>query len=203
MDAAKLGADFPHLRGIQVAPRRLRKPDSSGSRASFSLPCALRRFTGWPSRVRTISHAKLDFRQSKAGRKTRAAGILRNGPAHFNFKPGPRLMRRFEICFWRAGAETVRAHNHALIDSLLSRFGRRIRCVAREVHSIKISGGPYGCFIARTPEKNGGTLREAAPMKMFSSGLPRNRRFACRPISSTLFRTSDRLISRNHHVRPA
>lgn len=51
----------------------------------------------------------------------------------------------------RAGVETVAAHNHKLIDLLFERLPKD-RCVPASPLD-KTKRGPYGCFVARTPEK--------------------------------------------------
>ena len=51
----------------------------------------------------------------------------------------------------RAGAETVAAHNRALIDQMFERLPKD-RCVAASPLNAK-QRGPYGCFCARSPEK--------------------------------------------------
>jgi selenocysteine lyase/cysteine desulfurase len=51
----------------------------------------------------------------------------------------------------RAGAETVAAHNHKLIDVLFERLPKD-RCVIASPHEAA-RRGPYGCFAARSLEK--------------------------------------------------
>ena len=51
----------------------------------------------------------------------------------------------------RMGAVTVAAHNHALIDMMFERLPKD-RCVAASPLD-RGQRGPYGCFVARTPEK--------------------------------------------------
>ena len=91
----------------------------------------------------------------------------------------------------RATPEVVLAHNHKLIDSLFERLPVD-RCVAASPLDRKLRG-PYGCFVARTPEKTAelyGKLRDEKVYVSLREGKIR--------VSPYLFNTIqdvDRLIS--------
>ena len=102
----------------------------------------------WMAVAGSHNFAKLDFANPKPSESAKRWDTP-EWASHFNFNLAA-LDASVEFVL-RAGPETVRAHNHALIDSLFARLPMD-RCVAASPLERNLRG-PYGCFVARTPEK--------------------------------------------------
>src|SRR5262249_49983192 len=92
--------------------------------------------------------SKLDFANSKPEESAKRWDTP-EWASHFNFNLEA-LDASVEFVL-RATPEVVLAHNHVLIDSMLSRLPAD-RCIAASPLD-RNQRGPYGCFVARTPEK--------------------------------------------------
>jgi selenocysteine lyase/cysteine desulfurase len=102
----------------------------------------------WMAVAGSDNFSKLDFSNPKVEESARRWDAP-EWASHFNFNLES-LDASVEFVL-RATPETVLAHNHELIDSLLERLPVD-RCVAASPLDRKLRG-PYGCFVARTPEK--------------------------------------------------
>src|SRR5262249_38591241 len=102
----------------------------------------------WMAVEGSHNFAKLDFSSPRPADNA-ARWDTPEWASHFNFNLAA-LDASVEFVL-RAGAETALAHNHKLIDSLLARLPAD-RCVAASPLEHR-RRGPYGCFVARTPEK--------------------------------------------------
>ena len=91
----------------------------------------------------------------------------------------------------RATPGAVLAHNHTLIDSLFSRLPVD-RCVAASPLESKLRG-PYGCFVARTPEKTAELYNKLRDEKVFVS--LREGKIRVSPYLYNTIQDIDRLIS--------
>ena len=91
----------------------------------------------------------------------------------------------------RATPGTVLAHNHALIDSLFARLPVD-RCVAASPLDRNLRG-PYGCFVARTPEKTAELYNKLREEKVFVS--LRESKIRVSPYLYNTIQDIDRLIS--------
>jgi len=132
--------------------------------------------------------AKLDFSSPKpADNATR--WDTPEWASHFNFNLAA-LDASVEFVL-RAGAGTVRAHNHELIDSLFARLPVD-RCVAASPleHERR---GPYGCFVARTPEKTAELYAKLRDENVFVS--LRESKIRVSPYLFNTIQDVDRLIS--------
>src|SRR5215470_6769671 len=109
--------------------------------------------------------------------------------SHFNFNLAA-LDASVEFVL-RAGAETALAHNHKLIDSLFARLPVD-RCVAASPleHERR---GPYGCFVARTPEKTAELYAKLRDENVFVS--LRESKIRVSPYLFNTIQDIDRLIS--------
>jgi cysteine desulfurase/selenocysteine lyase len=132
--------------------------------------------------------AKLDFSNPKP-----AASAKRwDAPewaSHFNFN-----LAAFDASVefvLSAKPETVIAHNHGLIDFMFSRLPMD-RCVAASPLDRKLRG-PYGCFVARTPEKTAELYNKLREQNVFVS--LRESKIRVAPYLFNTIQDIDRLIS--------
>jgi len=132
--------------------------------------------------------AKLDFSNPKPDESAKRWDTA-EWASHFNFNLAA-LDASVEFVL-RAGAETVLAHNHKLIDSLFERLPVD-RCVAASPleHARR---GPYGCFVARTPEKTAELYAKLRDQNVFVS--LRESKIRVSPYLFNTIQDVDRLIS--------
>ena len=109
--------------------------------------------------------------------------------SHFNFNLEA-LDASLEFVL-RATPETVLKHNHKLIDSLFSRLPVD-RCVTASPLDNSLRG-PYGCFVARTPEKTAELYNKLRNEKIFVS--LREGKIRVSPYLYNTIQDIDRLIS--------
>ncbi|HLZ12826.1 MAG TPA: aminotransferase class V-fold PLP-dependent enzyme [Candidatus Acidoferrum sp.] len=132
--------------------------------------------------------SKLDFSNPKP-----AASAKRwDAPewaSHFNFNLAA-LDASVEFVL-RAKPETVLAHNHALIDFLFSRLPVD-RCVPASPLDRNLRG-PYGCFVARSPEKTADLYNKLREQNVFVS--LRESKIRVAPYLYNTIQDVDRLIS--------
>ena len=142
----------------------------------------------WMAVEGSDNFSKLDFSNPKP-----AASAKRwDAPewaSHFNFNLAA-LDASVEFVL-RAKPETVLAHNHELIDFMFSRLPLD-RCVAASPLDRKLRG-PYGCFVARTPEKTAELYNKLREQKVFVS--LREGKIRVSPYLYNTIQDIDRLIS--------
>jgi cysteine desulfurase/selenocysteine lyase len=186
MDVTKLGADFLVCAGYKWL---LGAFGTGFFWAKKELLASLRPAPFyWMAVEGSDNFAKLDFSNPQPEESAKRWDTP-EWASHFNFNLAA-LDAGVEFVL-RAGAETVRAHNHTLIDSLLSRLPMD-RCVP----ASPLDGnqrGPYGCFVARTPEKTAELYQRLRAEKVFVS--LREGKIRVSPYLYNTIQDIDRLIS--------
>jgi len=142
----------------------------------------------WMAVAGSDNFAKLDFSDPKP-KNSAERWDTPEWASHFNFNLAA-LDAGVEFVL-RAGPETVRAHNHALIDSLFSRLPVD-RCVAGSPLERE-RRGPYGCFVARTPEKTAELYQKLRAENVFVS--LRESKIRVSPYLFNTIQDIDRLVS--------
>jgi cysteine desulfurase / selenocysteine lyase len=142
----------------------------------------------WMAVAGSDNFAKLDFSNPKPEESAKRWDTP-EWASHFNFNLAA-LDAGVEFVL-RATPETVLAHNHALIDSLLSRLPVD-RCVAASPLD-RAHRGPYGCFVARTPEKTADLYAKLRTENVFVS--LRESKIRISPYLFNTIQDIDRLIS--------
>jgi len=142
----------------------------------------------WMAVAGSDNFAKLDFSNPKPAESAKRWDTP-EWASHFNFNLAA-LDASLEFVL-RAKPETVAAHNHELIDFLLSRLPID-RCVAATPLDRKLRG-PYGCFVARTPEKTAELYRKLREQNVFVS--LRESKIRVSPYLYNTIQDIDRLIS--------
>jgi len=142
----------------------------------------------WMAVAGSDNFAKLDFANPKPSDSAKRWDTP-EWASHFNFNLAA-LDAGVEFVL-RAGAETVRVHNHALIDSLFARLPVD-RCVAASPLERNLRG-PYGCFVARTPEKTTELYNKLRAENVFVS--LRESKIRVSPYLFNTIQDIDRLIS--------
>ena len=142
----------------------------------------------WMAVAGSDNFAKLDFSNPKPEESAKRWDTS-EWASHFNFNLAA-LDAGVEFVL-RATPETVLAHNHALIDSLLSRLPVD-RCVAASPLDRSLRG-PYGCFVARTPEKTAELYNKLREQKVFVS--LRESKIRVSPYLYNTIQDIDRLIA--------
>jgi selenocysteine lyase/cysteine desulfurase len=142
----------------------------------------------WMAVAGSDNFAKLDFANPKPADSAKRWDTP-EWASHFNFNLAA-LDAGVEFVL-RATPETVLAHNHALIDSLLTRLPVD-RCVAASPLD-RAHRGPYGCFVARTPEKTAELYNKLREQKVFVS--LRESKIRVSPYLFNTIQDIDRLVS--------
>ena len=142
----------------------------------------------WMAVAGSDNFAKLDFANPKPAESAKRWDTP-EWASHFNFNLAA-LDAGVEFVL-RAAPETVLAHNHILIDSLLGRLPVD-RCVAASPLDRKLRG-PYGCFVARTPEKTAELYNKLREQNVFVS--LRESKIRVSPYLYNTIQDIDRLIS--------
>ena len=142
----------------------------------------------WMAVAGSDNFSKLDFSNPKVEESARRWDAP-EWASHFNFNLAA-LDAGVEFVL-RAAPETVLAHNHILIDSLLGRLPVD-RCVAASPLDRKLRG-PYGCFVARTPEKTAELYNKLREQNVFVS--LRESKIRVSPYLYNTIQDIDRLIS--------
>lgn len=142
----------------------------------------------WMAVAGSDNFAKLDFANPKPSDSAKRWDTP-EWASHFNFNLAA-LDAGVEFVL-RAKPETVLAHNHTLIDSVLTRLPVD-RCVAASPLD-RAHRGPYGCFVARTPEKTAELYQKLRAEKVFVS--LRESKIRVSPYLFNTIQDMDRLIS--------
>lgn len=142
----------------------------------------------WMAVAGSDNFAKLDFANPKPADSAKRWDTP-EWASHFNFNLAA-LDAGVEFVL-RAGPETVLAHNHVLIDSLLTRLPAD-RCVAASPLD-RAHRGPYGCFVARTPEKTAELYNKLRKERIFVS--LRESKVRVSPYLYNTIQDIDRLVS--------
>lgn len=142
----------------------------------------------WMAVAGSDNFSKLDFSNPKVEESARRWDAP-EWASHFNFNLES-LDASVEFVL-RARPETVLAHNHDLIDFMFSRLPID-RCVAASPLDRKLRG-PYGCFVARTPEKTAELYNKLRDQKVFVS--LRESKIRVSPYLYNTIQDIDRLIS--------
>jgi len=142
----------------------------------------------WMAVAGSDNFAKLDFANPKPSDSAKRWDTP-EWASHFNFNLAA-LDAGVEFV-QRAKPETVLAHNHTLIDSLLTRLPVD-RCVAASPLD-RAHRGPYGCFVARTPEKTAELYQKLRAENVFVS--LRESKIRVSPYLFNTIQDIDRLIS--------
>jgi cysteine desulfurase / selenocysteine lyase len=142
----------------------------------------------WMAVAGSDNFAKLDFSDPKP-KNSAERWDTPEWASHFNFNLAA-LDAGVEFVL-RAGPETVRTHNHTLIDSLFSRLPVD-RCVAASPLERE-RRGPYGCFVARTPEKTAELYQKLRAENIFVS--LRESKIRVSPYLFNTIQDIDRLVS--------
>ena len=132
--------------------------------------------------------SKLDFSNPKAAESAQRWDTP-EWASHFNFN-----LVTFDASVefvLRAAPGEVLTQNHKLIDSLLSRLPVD-RCVAASPLDASLRG-PYGCFVARTPEKTAELYRKLREERIFVS--LRESKIRVSPYLYNTIQDIDRLVS--------
>jgi selenocysteine lyase/cysteine desulfurase len=132
--------------------------------------------------------AKLDFSNPKPAASAKRWDTP-EWASHFNFNLAA-LDASVEFVL-RAKPETVAAHNHDLIDSMFARLPVD-RCVAASPLDRNFRG-PYGCFLARTPEKTAELYNKLREQNVFVS--LRESKIRVSPYLFNTIQDIDRLVS--------
>jgi len=142
----------------------------------------------WMAVAGSDNFSKLDFSNPKAEESARRWDAP-EWASHFNFNLES-LDASVEFVL-RAKPETVLARNHDLVDFMFSRLPID-RCVAASPLDRKLRG-PYGCFVARTPEKTTEIYNKLREQKVFVS--LREGKIRVSPYLYNTIQDIDRLIS--------
>jgi selenocysteine lyase/cysteine desulfurase len=162
MDVNKLGVDFM----VSAGYKWLLSPFGTGFFWTRSEHLSLLRPGPfyWMAAAGSDDFTKLNFTDPKP-----AASAKRwDAPewaSHFNFNLV--AMDASVEFVLRAGADTVTAHNHELIDYLFSRLPKDSCVVASPFP--RAERGPYGCFVARSPEKTAALYAKLREENVFVS----------------------------------
>jgi cysteine desulfurase / selenocysteine lyase len=186
MDVAKLGADFLVCAGYKWL---LGAFGTGFFWVKHELISRLRAAPFyWMAVAGSDNFAKLDFANPKPADSAKRWDTP-EWASHFNFNlaaldAGVKFVQR-------ATPEAVLAHNHVLIDSLLARLPVD-RCVAASPLD-RAHRGPYGCFVARTPEKTAELYQKLRAENVFVS--LRESKIRISPYLFNTIQDIDRLIS--------
>lgn len=142
----------------------------------------------WMAVAGSDNFAKLDFANPKPADSAKRWDTP-EWASHFNFNLAA-LDAGVEFVL-RAMPETVLARNHVLIDSLLTRMPVD-RCVAASPLE-RAQRGPYGCFVARTPEKTMELYNKLREARIFVS--LRESKIRVSPYLYNTIQDIDRLVS--------
>lgn len=142
----------------------------------------------WMAVAGSDNFSKLDFSNPKVEESARRWDAP-EWASHFNFNLES-LDASLEFVL-RATPEAVLAHNHQLIDSMLARLPAD-RCVAASPLESKLRG-PYGCFVARTPEKTAELYKKLREERIFVS--LRESKIRVSPYLFNTIQDIDRLIA--------
>ena len=186
MDVAKLGADFLVCAGYKWL---LGAFGTGFFWARHDLIAKLRPAPFyWMAVAGSDNFAKLDFANPKPSDSAKRWDTP-EWASHFNFNLAA-LDAGVEFVL-RATPEVVLAHNHMLIDSLLTRLPAD-RCVAASPldHAHR---GPYGCFVARTPEKTAELYKKLREQNIIIS--LRESKLRVSPYLFNTIQDIDRLVS--------
>ena len=142
----------------------------------------------WMAVAGSDNFAKLDFANPKPSESAKRWDTP-EWASHFNFNLAA-LDAGVEFVL-RATPEVALAHNHMLIDSLFARLPAD-RCIAASPleHSQR---GPYGCFVARTPEKTAELYRKLREQNVILS--LRESKLRVSPYLFNTIQDIDRLVS--------
>ena len=142
----------------------------------------------WMAVAGSDNFAKLDFANPKPSESAKRWDTP-EWASHFNFNLAA-LDAGVEFVL-RATPEVALAHNHMLIDSLFARLPAD-RCIAASPleHSKR---GPYGCFVARTPEKTAELYRKLREQNVILS--LRESKLRVSPYLFNTIQDIDRLVS--------
>jgi selenocysteine lyase/cysteine desulfurase len=162
MDVNKLGVDFM----VSAGYKWLLSPFGTGFFWTRSEHLSLLRPGPfyWMAAAGSDDFTKLNF----ANPKPAASAKRWDAPewaSHFNFNLV--AMDASVEFVLRAGADTVTAHNHELIDYLFSRLPKDSCVVASPFP--RAERGPYGCFVARSPEKTAALYAKLREENVFVS----------------------------------
>ena len=142
----------------------------------------------WMAVAGSDNFSKLDFSNPKVEESARRWDAP-EWASHFNFNLES-LDASVEFVL-RAKPETVLARNHDLVDFMFSRLPID-RCVAASPLDRKLRG-PYGCFVARTPEKTTELYNKLREQNVFVS--LREGKIRVSPYLYNTIQDIDRLIS--------
>jgi cysteine desulfurase/selenocysteine lyase len=142
----------------------------------------------WMAVAGSDNFAKLDFANPKPSESAKRWDTP-EWASHFNFNLAA-LDAGVEFVL-RATPEVALAHNHMLIDSLFARLPAD-RCIAASPleHSQR---GPYGCFVARTPEKTAELYKKLREQNVILS--LRESKLRVSPYLFNTIQDIDRLVS--------
>ena len=142
----------------------------------------------WMAVAGSDNFAKLDFANPKPSESAKRWDTP-EWASHFNFNLVA-LDAGVEFVL-RATPEVALAHNHMLIDSLFARLPAD-RCIAASPleHSQR---GPYGCFVARTPEKTAELYKKLREQNVILS--LRESKLRVSPYLFNTIQDIDRLVS--------
>lgn len=186
MDVTKLGADFL----VGAGYKWLLGAFGSGFFWVKSAHLSMARPSPfyWMAVAGSDNFAKLDFANPRPTESAKRWDTP-EWASHFNFNLAA-LDASVEFVL-RAGPKTVAAHNHFLIDSLLARLPMD-RCIAASPLESN-QRGPYGCFVARTPEKTAELYAKLRRENVFVS--LRESKIRVSPYLFNTIQDVDRLIS--------
>ena len=142
----------------------------------------------WMAVTGSHNFSKLDFSNPKPEESAKRWDAA-EWASHFNFNLVA-LDAGVEFVL-RVGPQTVLEHNHALIDSLFARLPVD-RCVAASPLERE-HRGPYGCIVARTPEKTAELYQKLRAEKVFVS--LREGKIRVSPYLYNTIQDIDRLVS--------
>jgi selenocysteine lyase/cysteine desulfurase len=142
----------------------------------------------WMAVAGSDNFAKLDFASPKPSESAKRWDTP-EWASHFNFNLAA-LDAGVEFVL-RATPEVALAHNHMLIDSLFARLPAD-RCIAASPleHTQR---GPYGCFVARTPEKTAELYKKLREQNVIVS--LRESKLRVSPYLFNTIQDIDRLVS--------
>ncbi len=186
MDVAKLGADFMVCAGYKWL---LGAFGTGFFWVKSELISKLRAAPFyWMAVAGSDNFAKLDFANPKPAESAKRWDTP-EWASHFNFNLAA-LDAGIEFVL-RATPEVVAAHNHMLIDSLFARLPVD-RCIAASPLD-RAQRGPYGCFVARTPEKTAEMYQKLRGQNVYLS--LRESKLRVSPYLFNTIQDIDRLVS--------
>ena len=142
----------------------------------------------WMAVAGSDNFAKLDFANPKPAESAKRWDTP-EWASHFNFNLAA-LDASVEFVL-RATPEVVAAHNHMMIDSLFARLPVD-RCIAASPLD-RSRRGPYGCFVARTPEKTAELYQKLREQNVYLS--LRESKLRVSPYLFNTIQDIDRLVS--------